>query len=87
MVDLKTLVTNLVKQDVAKQTGVSIDAVVITRIEEHEWPDTSLGCPKPGFAYAQVIIIGWLVEAQAAGKTFEYHTGNDSRLLVLCKSG
>ena len=84
--DPKTLVTNLVKQDVAKRTGVSIESVVVTLVEEHEWPDSSLGCPKPGFAYAQVIIIGWLVQAQAAGKSFEYHTGNDSSLLVLCKA-
>jgi len=37
---------------------VEVDAVT--------WPDTSLGCPKPGMMYPQVLVEGVLVQLRAA---------------------
>lgn len=39
----------------AAEFGVSIDEVTVESWEPIEWSDASLGCPKPGEFYAQVI--------------------------------
>lgn len=39
------------------------------------WPDSSLGCPKPGMAYAQVLTDGVFIELQVDGVTYRYHGG------------
>ncbi|HYR20975.1 MAG TPA: hypothetical protein VEQ15_15870, partial [Myxococcales bacterium] len=47
------------------------------------WPDTSLGCPKPGMSYAQVVTRGFLIELEAAGKSYRYHS--DLERVVPCE--
>src|SRR5438132_10035603 len=42
----------------ASELGVGADAVVVQRVEPVDWPDASLGCPRPGMMYAQVITPG-----------------------------
>jgi len=49
-----------------------------------EWSDASLGCPKPGFAYAQVITPGYRIVLTAGQQQYEYHT-DKSRAVVLCE--
>jgi hypothetical protein len=53
-------------------------------VEAVDWSDTSLGCPEPGMAYAQVITPGYLIVLGAAGQTYEYHTDEHSSV-VLCR--
>ncbi len=48
--------------------------VTVIRFEEHEWPDSSLGCPQPGGAYLMVITPGYRVFLAAEGREYEYHT-------------
>jgi hypothetical protein len=45
----------------------------VVRVEAVEWPDTSLGCPKPGEFYAQVITPGYLIVLAVDGEEIEYH--------------
>ena len=65
---------NLAMNDLAQRLGVAKSAITLVKIEAVEWPDASLGCPRPGMMYAQVITPGYLVVLRASGRNYEYHT-------------
>ena len=67
----------------ADRLGVDVDELTIEMVEPMDWPDTSLGCPKEGQFYAQVITPGYLVLVSANGTMVEYHT-NESDHVVFC---
>lgn len=75
----------LVQQDLAEQLNISEDKIQVVRVTEMEWPDSSLGCPKPGMAYLDVITPGYEIVLKAADQEYTYHTGPDS--FVLCQDG
>jgi hypothetical protein len=71
---------DLAKADLAARVqlpvGGTIDvltAMVVT------WPDASLGCPKPGMAYAQVLVDGSLIVLRAGDKDYAYHAGGSTK--------
>ena len=70
--------------DASQRTGVDPSAVRVVSVTPNEWPDRSLGCPKPGTGYAQVITPGYLIILQAGDQQLEYHTDQDQ--VVLCGS-
>jgi hypothetical protein len=69
--------------DASQMTGVDPAAVFVVDVQAREWSDASLGCPKPGQFYAQVITPGFLIIVEAAGQRFEYHT-DLGRRVELC---
>ncbi len=71
------------QDDLAKRLGLAASAIKVVQIAEVEWPDASLGCPKPEMMYAQVITPGYRIVLEAAGKRYEYHTGGAT--VVLCE--
>lgn len=71
------------RSDLAQRLTISADSIRLTRTEAVEWPDTSLGCPKPGFMYAQVVTPGYRIVLEAGGKTYEYHS--DRQQVSLCE--
>ena len=73
----------LAKQDVARRTGIAEEEIEVVSVSSETWRDTSLGCPEPGKAYAQVLTPGHRIVLQAGGKSYEYHT--DSSRVVLCQ--
>jgi hypothetical protein len=50
--------------------------LVLVAIEPREWPDTSLGCPRPGGVYAQVVVPGYaiILSTPDGSRTWELHT-------------
>lgn len=70
------------REALANWLGVSGEEIEVVEVEEVEWPDTSLGCPQPGMVYAQVITPGCRVTLEAAGETYEVHTGGQQ--MVVC---
>ena len=72
----------LATADAALRAGTTPGDVRIVSVEAREWPDRSLGCPRPGMGYAQAITPGYLIVAETAGQLFEYHT--DHAQVVLC---
>jgi hypothetical protein len=58
----------------AAEQNISPDDITVVDYEAVEWPDTSLGCPKEGEFYAQVITPGYRVTLSIAGQEVEYHT-------------
>lgn len=76
-------IQDLAVADLAQQLGIATAAIQVVKVEEIEWPDASLGCPKPGMMYAQVIVPGYLVILETGGQTYEYH-GTEGRI-VQCR--
>jgi hypothetical protein len=73
-------------QAAAGQLGVTADEVVVVASEQRDWPDSSLGCPEPGRAYAQIITPGYRVTIDTADGASEVqvHTNLDGSRAVLC---
>jgi hypothetical protein len=74
----------LATADAANRTGAGQGDVRIVRVERRDWPDRSLGCPRPGLGYAQAITPGFIIVAEAGDQRLEYHT--DHAQVVLCSS-
>lgn len=66
---------------VAQQTGSLTEDVVIRSMEAVEFSDSSLGCPRPGMAYMQVITPGYKIVAEAAGKSFDVRVAGNRGLI------
>jgi hypothetical protein len=62
------------KANLADSLSVAGEEILVTSIEAVEWSDSSLGCPRPGMMYLQVITPGFRVILQAQGQAYEYHT-------------
>ena len=67
-------VRRAVVADAAKRFQVAEDAVVLASAEQVTWSDGSLGCPKPGFSYTQMLVTGYRVTASTAAGRMLYHT-------------
>ena len=71
------------QEDLASRLGLDPGKIAVVRTEVREWPDTSLGCPREGTFYAQVITPGYRVVLEAGGRLYEYHT--DQERAVYCE--
>jgi len=78
------LVVELAKEDLARRLELSISEISVISVEAVDWSDTSLGCPQEGMMYAEVITPGFQVVLEAKGQSYEYHTDEDSSV-VLCR--
>jgi hypothetical protein len=78
-----TLITRA-RKDLAQRLGVNDDAITTKNVEEVEWKDTSLGCPKRGVYYIQAVTPGYQIVLEANGQTYDYRT--DGERLFLCES-
>jgi hypothetical protein len=65
------------------QMELAADEIRLVTVESKQWRDSSLGCPREGMKYNQVITPGYLIILEAAGKQFEFHT-NTREAVVLC---
>ena len=70
-------------QAAASEAGVDQTEVRVLSFTQREWPSTALGCPQPGFSYAQVVTPGYEILLQAGGREYEYHSNLTSNV-VLC---
>ena len=58
----------------------------LAKIERVDWSDASLGCPAPGFSYAQVIVPGFNLLFDNGGESVEVHSNIDGSQLAACSS-
>jgi hypothetical protein len=63
------------KEDLAHQLSIPLSAISLLKFKEVVWPDSSLGCPRPGLAYTQVLQPGFLIRLSARGRSYEFHAG------------
>jgi len=71
-------------REAAAHLGVNQADLKVEQVEARQWPDASLGCPRPGVLYAQVLTPGFLIVVSGAGKQLEYHSDERGRAVVLC---
>lgn len=67
------------------ELDVATERIEIVSARTVEWPDTSLGCPQPGEAYAEVITPGYAIVLEAQGKRFEVHTDETGDQIIICE--
>ncbi|MFW6135919.1 MAG: hypothetical protein ACOC7N_03765 [Chloroflexota bacterium] len=68
----------------ANHLKVPVVQIQLLYVEPQTWPDTSLGCPKPGKDYAQVVTSGYRVVLQVGTRQYEVHTDRSAKHVVLC---
>ena len=78
-------ISDLVQRDLAERLSVDAVEIEVVAFEKVEWPDSSLGCPKPGMGYLDVVTPGFRAVLQAGGQSYEYHTSLSN--FVLCEDG
>lgn len=59
------------------------DGISLVAVETMQWRDSSLGCPREGMQYLQVITPGYSILLQAGDKQYEFHTDTGTAV-VLC---
>ncbi len=74
--------SELARRDLASRLQVPVEKVKTISLRPHTWPDASLGCPKPDMSYAQMETKGFVIELEAGGKKYRYHS--DMQRLVPC---
>lgn len=73
------------RQDLSGRLGVAENSIATVLAEFVTWPDSSLGCPRPGMSYLQVLTDGARIRLQAGGAVYEYHSG-PTGVPFLCES-
>ena len=72
-----TLVTEA-RKVLANRLSVSPDRLEFVSQEAVRWPDASLGCPEPGYAYAKVMVPGYRFTFSYDGSLYEVHTASEA---------
>lgn len=78
MLNRVPLAASLVDQavsDLAARLNIDKETITIVTFESVIWPDGSLGCPRPGLAYKQVLVEGARIRLEAQGRRYAYHCG------------
>jgi hypothetical protein len=68
-------------QQLVETLSCDEQAVQVVNVEETEWSDSSLGCPKPGMMYMQVITPGYRVTLEHDGQRYIFHTDRSQRVV------
>ena len=74
------------KQDLEVLASVPADEIELVKFREVVWPDSSLGCPKPGLLYTQVLSPGYRIVLRARGRRYEYHGARGGKPFLCAKS-
>ncbi len=70
-------------RDLSLHLDIPRDQVKVISVEKTTWPDASLGCPKPGVMYIQMVTPGFTVLLEANDNEYVYHTDRTGQV-VLC---
>ena len=66
----------------AGELGAPESEITLTRTQTAAWPDTSLGCPKEGYAYAQVLTPGYRFTFSHGTTSHDVHTDEQGTSFV-----
>ncbi len=69
-------------EDLNDRLDISQKKITVVKVEATEFSDTSLGVPKPGESYAQVITPGYIIVLEVNGDHYVYHAADDRVVLV-----
>ena len=76
--------TALALDTLGKELGVKGKDIRIVHISRVDWPNSALGCPKPGLSYTQTILPGYLALLSYEKKHYRVHIG--SGRAIVCRS-
>lgn len=76
-VALPETLAKTIAETLAAQYGVGVDAVVLLGSSYTQWPNSGLGCPKPGEQVLQVLTDGYLAFFDVAGQTVRVHAASN----------
>jgi len=68
----------MAKKDLTQRLSIPYTRIELIDAQEVIWPDSSLGCPRPGMFYAEVLTPGYMILLRANGHDYEYHAGRSS---------
>ena len=68
--------------DLNDRLDVSEDTITVVKVEATEFSDTSLGVPKAGESYAQVLTPGYIIVLEVNGDNYVYHAADDRVVFV-----
>lgn len=75
------LATQRAVQALAAQLKVGEGKITVKQAVPHTWPDSSMGCGKPGTVAMQVITAGYVVSLAAQGKQYRVHVSRTSAIV------
>ena len=67
---------NIAHSTLAKHLEVAESEISTIRLSRFNWPNSALGCPKPGLAYMQAVIPGYLALLKHDNRQYRVHIGN-----------
>ena len=70
--------------DLAQKLGKDRASIDVIRAEAVVWNDGSLGCPKPGEFYIQILVNGYWVVLRLEGLEYDYRA-SDTGYFFLCE--
>ena len=70
--------------DLVERTGAEQADIQVVRADAVVWNDGSLGCPKPGEFYIQMMINGYWVVLEVEGLEYDYRV-SDKGSFMLCE--
>jgi hypothetical protein len=73
----------LARAAVARSETVDAERLSLVGVEQVDWPDASLGCPRKDEMYAQVVTPGHRVELEGGGRRFDVRVSG--RRAELCR--
>ena len=69
----------------AERLGVDVKAIAFVEYKALEWNDASIGCARPGYAYAQVITPGYAIAFRDQARALHFvNTNHDGSRLAYC---
>jgi hypothetical protein len=74
------------RADASARTAAPASTFDLVSAQAVTWRDGSIGCPRPGMAYAQALVPGWRIRLRGAGGELDYHAARPGTLL-LCPAG
>jgi hypothetical protein len=79
-------IVQIAVDDLAKRLQIGAEKISVSSVEATIWPDGSLGCPKQGVMYTQVLTPGFKLILEVEGRSYPYHT-DENETVVLCGAG
>lgn len=74
----------LAKADLVNSAGADSESIEVTSVEMKEFGDASLGCPKEGELYAQIVTPGYQILLQSNDTDYDYRVSKDGSSVVMC---
>ncbi len=77
---------SLLVAQLSKQTGVSVNDIVVAETTAITWPDHCMGIVRMGVMCAQGEVPGFRFVLSANSQNYEYHTNQDMSVILLAEN-